>query len=116
MHNTSAYQRRVAAKGTAAGARPMTRPRGPPGTGGVSAGVSRPPVNGVAPAGAGMPPVNGGAPAGVSAAWSSEISVLHNGLIVMQPQVRAMLAVPPGDCGGSSKRGLRGGLADDESL
>jgi hypothetical protein len=42
----------------------VTRPRGPPVTGGVPAGVSRPPVNGV---------LNGGAPVGAGAACSSEI-------------------------------------------
>jgi hypothetical protein len=60
-HNASAYQRRVAAKGACEGAQPVVRPRGPPVTGGVPAGVSRPQVNWVAPAGAGRPPVNGGA-------------------------------------------------------
>jgi hypothetical protein len=83
----------VLVKGAAGGAQPLTRPRGPPEIGGVPAGVSRPPVSGVAPAGAGRPRVNGGAPAGAGAAWSGDISVLHNGLIVMQTQVRVMLAI-----------------------
>jgi hypothetical protein len=52
-HNANAYQRRVAAKGACGGAQPVTRPRGPPVTLGVPAGVSRPPVSRVAPAGAG---------------------------------------------------------------
>jgi hypothetical protein len=45
------------------------------------------------PAGLNRPPVNGGAPAGAIAAWSREISVLQNGRIAMQTQMRAMLGV-----------------------
>jgi hypothetical protein len=85
-HNANAYQRRVASKGACGGAQPVARPRGPPVTGGVPTGVSRPPVNGGASVGVGRPPVNGGAPAAASATWSSEISVLHDGLIAMQMQ------------------------------
>ena len=79
-HNANAYQRRVASKGACGGAQPVARPRGPPVIGGVPTGVSR-------------PPVNGGAPAAASATWSGEISVLHNGLIAVQMQLREMLGV-----------------------
>jgi hypothetical protein len=41
IHDTNTYQRRVAAKGAAAGAQPMTRLRGPPMTGGILTVVSR---------------------------------------------------------------------------
>jgi hypothetical protein len=57
--NANAYRRRVAAKGNCGGAESATRPRGPPVTGGVPAGVNRLPVNGTAPADAGRPPLNG---------------------------------------------------------
>jgi predicted phage gp36 major capsid-like protein len=81
--------------------------------------------------------VNGGAPAGVSAAWSNGIFVLHNGLIVMQTQMRKMLAVAsrlardktgataaearPSSAGEALRENrlawnARGGLADGEVL
>ena len=69
------------------------RPRGPPVIGGLSVGVTRPPVSGVAPTGVSRSPLNGGDPAGASAACSSEISELQNGLIAMQIQMRALLRV-----------------------
>ena len=76
-------------------------------------------------------------PAGVSAAWSNGIFLLHNGLIVMQRQVRTMLAVASRlardktgataaaarlSSAGEALRenrlawNARGGLADGESL
>ena len=107
--NASAYKRRVAAKGAAGGAQPMTRPRGPPAIREVPAGVSRPPVNGGAPLGVGRQPVNEGAPAGASAACFSEISVFQNLIIAMQMQLRVMLRVanrPVHEAPGVFTRGL----------
>jgi hypothetical protein len=85
-YNAIVYKRRVAAKGAYGGAKPVTRPGGPPVTGGVPAGVSRPPVNGIAPADAGRPPVNEGA-ASDSRSRSSEIFVL----MAAQMQMRVLL-------------------------
>jgi hypothetical protein len=93
VHKASTHQRRVAAEVAAWGAQPVTRPRRPPVTGIVPAGVRRPPVSGVVPVGVGRRPVNGGAPAGANAECSSEISEVQNGLITMQMHLRAMLRV-----------------------